>query len=163
MRIPKRRGEEFRKAKKGTGPIYLTRAGIQAIHDELRNIEKELPTVVQTVQETREMGDLSENAAYQIAKGKMRRMHTRLLVLNERLKNVIEIQKGKHDFVQLGSTVVLQTSNGEKIYTLVDSYESDPANGFISWHAPIGKQLRNKHVGFTFDFNGSSYTIDNIN
>ncbi len=67
MRVPKRRGEELRKAQQRKGPIYLTKAGINAIHEELKKIRNELPEIVNTVQETREMGDLSENAAYQIS------------------------------------------------------------------------------------------------
>ncbi len=162
MRVPKRHKEELRRSKQRSGPIYLTKQGIEKIHREIARIKVELPNVIATVQETREMGDLSENAAYQIAKGKMRGMQTRLLVLNERLKNVIEIQNDGSDSVQLGSVVTIKTPAGEKTYTIVDSLESDPANGFISWHSPLGKEMRNKKIGDIFYLNEAEYTVINI-
>lgn len=166
MRVPKRKSEEDRRALQNNGPVYLTREGIEKIHRTIKRIKADLPEAIAELQRTREMGDLSENAAYQQAKHQVRKMQTRLLVLTERLKNVIEIEIGGSDTVQLGSTVLVACDGAEREYQLVGPMETDPLKGRISHESPLGQVLIGTKKGDTVTFASPAgpkeYTIKEI-
>lgn len=147
MRVPKRKGEEDRRKLKKNGPIYVTQTAIDRAESRIKQIKKELPSVVAEVQETREMGDLSENAAYQIAKSKMRRMQSETLKLQDQLKRMVLIEKDDSGRVGLGSTFIASVAGKERTFTIVDSYESNPMEGLISRHSPVAKALRGHKAG----------------
>lgn len=102
---------------------------------------KQRPTAVKEVQRTQEMGDLSENAAYQEAKFRLRRINSKITVIEEKLKVAIPIQTNDSDTVQIGSTVVLINNGLERIYQIVGSAETNPAQGRISHSSPLGQAL----------------------
>ena len=141
MRVPTRKAEQDRRALQGNDPIYVTHEGIEKIKRQIKRIEDELPAAIAELQRTREMGDLSENAAYQEAKHQVRRMQSKHLQLTERLKNVIEIQKSISDKVQLGSTVHVTSDRGEQQFNLVGPLEANPLKGRISHKSPLGQAL----------------------
>lgn len=147
MRLPTRKSELQKRQLQKDEPVYLTRGGIQKLESDITRIEKELPEVIEEVQRTREMGDLSENAAYQQAKHQMRRMQGRLMHLKERRKNVIEIEKQDSETVQLGSTVVLESDGEQKTFEIVGPLETNPAKGRVSHVSPLGSELIGKTVG----------------
>lgn len=141
MRVPKRKSEEDRRKLQDDGPIFLTKEGIDKLKRSIKNIERDIPPAREELQRTREMGDLSENAAYQIAKHNLRRMQGRLLHLTERLKNAIEIQPDDSGVVQLGSMVVVEQNKKESTYEIVGPLEANPLQGRISNISPLGNAL----------------------
>lgn len=147
MRIPQRKGEKDRRALQSGGPVYLTKGGIEKLKRQIERIEYDLPGAISELQRTREMGDLSENAAYQQAKHQVRRMQARLFHLNERLKNVIEIEQGGSDTVQLGSTVKVEVGGAERTLEIVGPLETDPMKGRISHESPLGQALIDHKTG----------------
>lgn len=147
MQLPTRKSTKQRNAMRKNGPIHLTPAGIKEMHDEMEKIKMDIPAVREEVISTREMGDLSENAGYQIAKGNMRRMQNRLMVLQERLKRVVEIKPSNADTVQLGTEVTLSMNGNEHIFYIVGPTESNPLEKRISMLSPLGKILMSKKVG----------------
>ena len=84
MQIPKRRNEW--KSRADWADEYLTADAIQELKDELVRIERARPAAVAELQRTREMGDLSENFAYSVAKGKVMGMDARAFHIKEQLK-----------------------------------------------------------------------------
>jgi transcription elongation GreA/GreB family factor len=65
--------------------------------------------------------------------------------------------------VRLGSTVKIRLKNGEiKTYTVVDSSQTDPANGFISNTCPIGQALIGSTVGEkkSYEINGNIFEVE---
>lgn len=142
-----RKGEIQKRAMQTDEPVYLTKEGIEKIKRQIERIKRELPAAIEELARTREMGDLSENAAYHEAKRIVRSMQSRQFQLEERLKQVIEIEKGPSDSVQLGTTVRVETGGKELTYELVGPLETDPMRGRISHVSPIGKALTNKKVG----------------
>lgn len=146
MRLPTRRSEKLKKH--DDGPIYLTAHGIAKLKRTIQRLENDLPAAIAEVTRTAAMGDLSENAAYQIAKANMRRMQSSLIFSKERLKNVIEIATdASSDQVGLGSKVVLRISGKDHQYHLVGPQESDPTSECISYASPLGSALLNKRAG----------------
>ena len=93
-------------------------------------------------------GDFSENAAYQIAKGRLRGINQRILEIEEHLKRAEIIQAPKNkERVQLGHYVTVEVASKAKTYLLLGSAETDPTAGVISHNSPLGSALLNHKVG----------------
>ena len=147
MRLPTRKSESDKYAMRRNGPIQLTPAGLEALEQEMKDIQAAIPGVREELIETREMGDLSENAGYQIAKATLRRLQNRLLKLQEDKKRVVLIKTTDSGRVQLGSTVVVELRGKERTFHLVGPRESNPAKGLISHRSPLGSKLLGARKG----------------
>lgn len=126
---------------------YLTKAKIQRMQDELKRLKEiEHPAAAAEVQRTGEMGDFSENAAYQVAKTNLRRILHRMTSLIERLKYAIPIEEGTGDDgqIRIGSRVKLESGGQEYEYQIVGVQEADPMHGRISYLSPLGAVLMGK-------------------
>jgi len=96
----------------------------------------------------KEYGDLSENSEYAEAREEQATVETRIAELEELLKNVEIVTKTKgNSTVRVGSTIVVKKADKEMTYTIVGSYEADPAAGKISDESPLGKAFMGKKVG----------------
>jgi len=147
MQVPTRRSQLLKK-RDDTGPIYLTGAGIERLKRELVTLEKEHPEAAEDVYRLAQLGDFSENAEYQEAKYRLRRMNDRMESIKERLKRVVEIAEGSTDGrVQIGSTVKMKVNGKEKIYQIVGPAEVNPARGRISYLSPLGAALLDHAAG----------------
>ena len=86
MQIPKRKSQAFRKYGKDADN-YLTAEAIEMLKGELEHLEnKSRPKTVEELTAAREMGDLSENAAYQMAKGRLAGIDHRIFEIKEKRK-----------------------------------------------------------------------------
>jgi transcription elongation factor GreA len=151
MQIPKRKSEEHRKYGKREDN-FLSTAAIRKLQDDLRRLQDvSRPRAVEELTRTREMGDLSENAAYSEAKGRLMGIDRRILELKDRLKNAVVIERGPDDDgrARLGATVVVRVNGKEKSYEITGAQETDPGSGRISLHSPLGAALVGKKAGDT--------------
>ena len=147
MRLPIRKSERL-KIHLDEGPFHITPNGLQKIKDELADIKShQLPQAIEDVKRTAEFGDFSENAEYQEAKGRMRRLHNRVMKLEEQIKRSVLIEKNQVKTVQLGSTVVLEVENQKKSFEIVGAHEANPVQGRISNVSPLGSAIMNKTIG----------------
>jgi transcription elongation GreA/GreB family factor len=130
-------------------PLYLTPEATEKMRRRLKRIEgEELPQAIADVRRTGEFGDFSENAEYQEAKGRMRRLRDQATTIKEKLKVVIEIEPSASELVQMGSTVVLELDQGTaKTFYIVGSQEADPVKGKLSFKSPLGAKLMGRSVG----------------
>ncbi len=157
MQIPIRKSEQFKKYSDAGGAIPLTTTGIERLKATLLTLEQdELPQAIADMHRTAEMGDFSENAAYQEAKGRLRRINSRILLLKDRLARAQPILK-KHTsgFIALGSTVVIKTGGQEKTYEIVGPAETNPSRGRISHLSPLGEALIGHAKGDRVKFSAS--------
>ncbi len=163
MRVPKRRGEILRSTKI-IQDNYLTKEAIEKMKRTLVRLTSERPEAIAEVQRTAEMGDFSENAAYQMAKWKLRRMNNRMIVLEEKIKSAIVIDPSGTDTVQIGSSVVVERDGDEQSFDIVGSQETNPFKGLISYTSPLGVMLMNAKVGdeFTLKATGAKYKVVKI-
>ena len=153
MQIPKRKSEEERRLSAKHETLYLTATGIQNLKDELKSLEKALPHAISETQRTGQFGDFSENAAYQIAKGKLRYINNEILVINDKLKRAKLIEEGNSSgIIKIGSTVIFKLGGKEKKYQIVGPAESDPEHGRISHISPLGSALIGHRAGDRFSF-----------
>lgn len=145
MQVPKRKPGKYAHEKPDP---YMSQAKYDSLQAELERIQKRLPHMRKEVGRLAEMGDFSENAAYQMAKGKLRGANHRVLVLEDTLKYAKIIDKqGEQDVVALGCTVTFQMNGHEKTFTILGSSEADPTKNIISQHSPLGASLLGAKVG----------------
>jgi len=99
------------------------------------------------------MGDLSENAEFQMAKQRQDIVGARLAALRQRLAqlSLVNLSNIPKDRIGFGSRVVLYDveRDVEVKYKLVSSEEADFKNGLISTTSPIGRGLIGKKVDDT--------------
>ena len=144
MQVPIRKSEQTKRYSDPGGPILLTPAGIKRLEETLHDLQKnQLPPAIADVQRTGEMGDFSENAAYQEAKARMRHIHSRIAILKDRLSRAQIIKYAPSGFVEIGSTVVLKINGEEKTFEIVGPSETNPTHGRISHLSPLGAALMN--------------------
>jgi len=149
MRIPKRKSEESRKYG-SRADDFLTSAAIRKLHDELaRLVDISRPRAVEDLTRAREMGDLSENAAYSEAKGRLAKIDSVIFSLKERLKSAVLIEPGAGPGgkVRIGSTVAVSVNGKERTYTILGSQETNPTAGRISHLSPLGSALIGRSSG----------------
>lgn len=120
---------------------------IQALDHELNH---ELP---REIKRARELGDLSENAEYIMAKQRQVFVAARLGQLRQRLADLsmINLSNIPKDRIAFGTRVVLYDvdRDAELEYKLVTSEEADVGKGLISTTSPIGRGLMGKKLGDT--------------
>jgi len=94
------------------------------------------------------MGDFSENAGYQLAKGRLRGLNQRILDTENLLNRAeIVIAPKNNGRVGIGSRVKIENAGKEKEYLILGSSESDPARGIISHISPLGAALVGREKG----------------
>jgi transcription elongation factor GreA len=147
--LPTREEETERKQKMNTQ--FLTNDGQQQARSELEYLRRvKRAEVAHSLREAVEAGDINMNAAFEEARFDQARLEVRIAELEELLAtaHVIDLDQVPTDTVSLGSLVHLATSNGRTYrYTIVGSYEADPAAGRISHQSPVGKALLGHKAG----------------
>ena len=130
----------------------ITPEGLEALKAELHELETEgRRDMAARIQSARELGDLKENAEYHIAKEDQAHLETKILRLQQRLReaHVVEVPAGKTDEVVFGATVTVvdEDAGRESTYTIVGPTEADMASGKLSAESPVAQALLGTKVG----------------
>ncbi len=129
----------------------ITPAGLVALEAELEQLETEGRRVIAArILAARELGDLSENADYHIAKEDQAHLETKIKHLRERRRNAQIVETdGEDATVGFGRAVEVldEKSGGVHTWTLVGSTEADLSQGKLSVQSPVGKALLGRSVG----------------
>lgn len=129
---------------------YITRAGWQALDQELKFLWKEeRPKVTQAVSDAAALGDRSENAEYIYGKRRLREIDRRVRFLSKRLEvlKIVDYSPSQEGKVFFGAWVELENEQGEvKQYRIVGGDEFDPAKHWISIDSPVARALIGKQV-----------------
>lgn len=129
---------------------FMTEAKHAELTHDLDRLYQIQPTAAAEVARLAELGDFSENAEYQLAKGRLRGINQRILVLENQLKHAELIRQKKHgSTVGLGDIVTVEVNHKQKTYQILGSSETDPEKGIISHNSPIGEALIGATVGDT--------------
>ncbi len=122
---------------------------LQKEYDKLKNHIRH--PLIKEVKRLALMGDFSENAAYQIAKGRLRGVNQRMIDIENLLKRSEIIKPNKDNTtIQLGSIVIVEVNKKHKQFKILGSTETNPSQGIISHNSPIGKALIGKKTGDIF-------------
>jgi transcription elongation factor GreA len=130
-------------------PTYLSRDGLEKLRAELEEmVTIKRPEVAARIHDAKEHGDLSENAEYEDAKNEQAFVEGRIQTLQALIKNATIIDENHGtDHVQIGSTVTVDSNDGEESFTIVGSTEARPTEGRISNESPVGRALLGKKKG----------------
>jgi len=133
--------------------IVLTSDGLRKMEEELERLKRvERRRTADRLHEAMESGDeLSENADYEEAKNEMAYVEGRIEELRHILSAARLIGEVSTDRVGIGSKVKLQDlENGDELdWSIVGTFEADPAEDKISDESPVGKALMGAKVGDT--------------
>lgn len=145
MRVPIRKPGTYTHLKPDP---HLTAEKYEELRRKLEHlIQISRPRTIEEVKRLASDGDFSENAAYQIAKGRLRGINQRILEIEDHLKRAIIIQPGGSGQVRLGSIVTVEVRGKTRIYHILGSSETDPERGVISHNSPIGQELLGRKEG----------------
>ena len=131
---------------------FITKEKFIELQNKLERLKKSRPALIEEVQRLAQMGDFSENAAYQMAKGKLRGLNQRILEIEDQINHaeIIEPTNDK-DVVRVGHKVTIEINGRQKTYQILGSSESDPSRGIISRNSPLGEALLGGRVGDSVD------------
>ena len=130
---------------------YITKEKRKALEVELENLKgPKRKEILAALEYAKSLGDLSENAAYSIAKGKVRGMHQRIHDLEQQIKTATVItSQSQRDRVEVGSRVTIEMNGKRHTYRILGSSETRPESGVISHVSPLGQALIGKKIGDT--------------
>jgi transcription elongation factor GreA len=151
MQVPQRRSQAMRHQDDQEDIATLTEAGFERLKNEIARLKQQHPQAVEALRTAKDLGDLSENAEYQEAKGRLARLNERLVLLTNRLQKAVVITGGASPSgrARLGSTVTVRVNGKEKTYELVGPNEANLERGRLSHLSPLGSVLVNAGIGET--------------
>ena len=145
MQIPYRKPGKFSLIKRDP---QLTAAKFDELKKQLEKLKIIKPEAAAEVARLAELGDFSENAEYQLAKGRLRGINYRMLEIESELNQAEIITPQKDiEIVQLGHTVIVEAEGSQKTFQILGSAEANPAKGVISHNSPLGAALVGRKVG----------------
>ena len=151
--------------------IPITNIGFEKLEEELKILKSvERPTVIKSIAEAREHGDLSENAEYHAAKEKQSFIEGRIADLENKISRaeVIITKKLKSNKVIFGATVTLGEVGKKKqiVYQIVGTEEADVESGKISISSPLARALLGKKIDDSVEVyspgGSKEYEVENI-
>jgi len=132
--------------------VILTARGLRKIEDELdqlRTVHRK--RVADRIRESKAFGELTDNSEFEDAKNEQAFVEGRIEELREILASarVVESEDVLTDEVSIGSIVeVKDLESGDKWeFTIVGTFEADPAEDRISNESPVGEALMGKRIG----------------
>ena len=145
-----------------TKTTYISRDGLDKLRAELEEmVNVRRPEIAQRIHDAKEHGDLSENAEYEEAKNEQAFVEGRIQTLEGMLKTAVIIEHSDSEHVAIGSSVTVESDDGEETFAIVGSAEARPAEGRISNESPVGRALLGRKAGDTVVLklpNGSDFT-----
>lgn len=158
MRTPTRKPSKYADQKPDPNITEQKARELKANLDRLINHSR--PPAIKEVRRLAEMGDFSENHAYQIAKGRLRGINKRITDIEDHLNRAIIIQSNPNkNSIKLGHTVSVEVSGKQKEFLILGSGETDPSKGIISHNSQIGSALLSKKVGDIVEIKLPSKTV----
>lgn len=143
---------------------------MRARREELEDIIKnQLPASKAAIEAARELGDLSENSEYKMAREHDEILSARRAKLEKEISgaDIFDFNATPSNIVGIGSVVDLVTDKGEKLTcTILGAWDSDTANNVFSYQTPLSQALLEHKVGDTVETNINNHitkwTIKNI-
>jgi transcription elongation factor GreA len=130
--------------------IYLSRENFEKLKKELEYLKSvKRKEISEKIKEAVSLGDISENAEFDIAMQMKADLEQRIQEIESILENAVIIRKSNEsDVILPGVTfeAINLESNKKYVFTLVTYGEADPLQGKISLESPLGKAFFRKRV-----------------
>ena len=143
--------------------VYLTEERLEKIKEELNYLKLEKrPEIVQALKDARALGDLSENAEYDAARGDQAIVEARILELEQMVEKAVIIKEVNKDVVSIGTRVTIEYVDDSELeeYSIVGSKEADPFLNKISNESPIAKAIMGMKIGVKVSVESPNGTYD---
>jgi len=148
----------------------ITPAGLAALDAELQELETNgRRAMAERILAARELGDLSENAEYHIAKEDQAHLETKIERLRQRQRHaqIVESDSAGPVFAFGRTAEVLDEESGKlHTWTIVGSTDADLAHGKLSAQSPVGKALLGRGAGESVEVQtprgGRTYTVSRL-
>lgn len=130
--------------------VPMLAEGHRQLTEEVKRLKLERPEIIDSIEEARAHGDLSENAEYHAAKERQGQIEAMIADIDDRLSRALVIDPTtlSGDKVVFGATVTLIDEEEKKVrYQLVGQTEADAKVGRISYNSPLGRALIGRTVG----------------
>ncbi len=117
--------------------------------EQLSRLKSERPHIIDSIEEARAHGDLSENAEYHAAKERQGQVEASIADIEDKLSRavIIDPKSLSGDKIVFGATVTLLDEDEKPVrYQLVGQMEADAKAGRISYNSPIGRALIGRKV-----------------
>ncbi len=125
--------------------VILTKEKLEKLEDELEYLKtKKRPEMAEKIKIARSFGDLSENADYDEAKNEQGEVESRIMKIEDMIRNAKTIEVVENaDVVGVGNTVSLYDEEFKEDveYKIVGTAESNPLEGYISNESPVGEAI----------------------
>ena len=162
------RGERMNSTAPDGEPI--TPAGLFALEAALKEFETAgRRAMAVRLLAARELGDLSENADYHIAKEDQAHLETRIKRLRQHRRNALIVETAAEDATfGFGRTAEVLDEESGRVYrwTIVGSTEADLGQGKLSAQSPVGNALLGRSVGESVEVKtprgGRSYRVQRL-
>lgn len=147
--------------------LLVSQASLDAAKKEyLSLINEKIPANKAAIAAARELGDLSENSEYKMARQDQTVLLARKSMLEKSLNRaqVINRDEVTTDKVNIGTQVILQDAKGKKTtYVIGGAWDSDPKKNILSYQTPLAKVMLGKAIGDTVTMpQGQSLTVKSI-
>lgn len=142
-------------------PVLLTKEGLRQLEEELDQLVRvRRGEVAERIRQSRDFGDITENAEYAEAKNEQSLVEGRIQTLEGMIRNavVIEDEPREEGVVGVGAEVTVGTDEGEETYHIVGPAEADPRMGRISNESPLGRALLGHRAGDEVEWTSPSGT-----
>ena len=127
--------------------IPVTTEGLTRFKKEKEDLLEKRKGAVISLRTAREMGDLSENAAYKVARMELSGIDARLRKLEYIIRFSKIIENTDHSKVGFETKVKIESEGKILEFTVVGGYESNPSQGKISHMSPLGRALFGRRAG----------------
>ncbi|NLN76795.1 MAG: transcription elongation factor GreA [Armatimonadetes bacterium] len=132
--------------------VILTVQDLKKIEEELDELRKVgRKRVAERIRDSKQFGELTENSEFEDAKNEQAQVEGRIDELRQILAaaQVVELEDISTDEVGVGSIVGIRDVNSRNQWewTIVGTFEADPAQDRISNESPVGEALIGKKIG----------------
>ncbi|MCR5183824.1 MAG: GreA/GreB family elongation factor [Opitutales bacterium] len=149
---------------KSSTVLYVSVASLKIKQDELADlIDNKIPENKRAIQEARELGDLSENSEYKMARQNETVLNAKKEGLEKEISNArvtdfsSALEGGK---ISMGTIVKIRSASGtEATYTILGAWDSDTQRNILSYNTRLAQQLIGKSKGDELYFNDENWTI----
>ena len=130
---------------------YISKEQYEKLKQELEYLKTvERRKIAERLKNAFELGDITENAEYDIAMAEKEKLERKIAEIENVLRTAKIIRNVKRsDRILPGSKfeVIEKGSNKKYTFTLVGFGESNPLEGKISTESPLGQAFLNKKIG----------------
>lgn len=132
---------------------YLTQEKYDEFKKELEHLKGEKrKEVAESLEYSKALGDLSENAEYHEARDEQAVVEDRIAKLESILKSAIIIKNHDTNLINVGSVLTVEKDGKKFHFTIVGTEESNVIDGKISIKSPFGQAALGKKKGETFSY-----------